>query len=181
MEALHDLVKSGKVRYIGASSMWATQFAQMQFVAEKNGWTKFVSMQNHYNLIYREEEREMNRYCDATGVGLIPWAPLARGNLARPAEAYGSTLRSKPEKESGGLTETDFKIIQRVQELAEKKGWKMSHVALAWINKRISSPIIGFSSVERMEEAIGVQGKTLTEEEEKYLEELYQPKNISGH
>ncbi|RQM06154.1 hypothetical protein DH86_00003393 [Scytalidium sp. 3C] len=182
MEALHDLVRSGKVRYIGASSMWASQFAQMQFVAEKNGWTKFISMQNHYNLIYREEEREMNRFCNDTGVGLIPWAPLARGNLARPAEAYGSTVRSKPEKDSANaLTETDFKIIGRVQEIAEKRGWKMSHVALAWINKRVSSPIIGFSSVERLEEAIEAKGKTLTEEEEKYLEELYQPKNISGH
>jgi len=180
MEALHDLVKSGKVRYIGASSMWATQFAQLQFTAEKNGWTKFISMQNHYNLLYREEEREMNRFCDATGVGLIPWAPLCRGHLARPIEAFGTTTRSKPELEKG-LTETDTKIIQRVQELAEKKGWKMSQVALAWINKRISSPIIGFSSVDRMDEAIEVRDKTLTEEEEKYLEKLYQPKAISGH
>jgi len=180
MEALHDLVKSGKVRYIGASSMWATQFAQLQFVAEKNGWTKFISMQNHYNLLYREEEREMNRFCDATGVGLIPWAPLCRGHLARPVEAFGTTTRSKPELEKG-LTETDTKIINRVQELAEKKGWKMSQVALAWINKKISSPIIGFSSVDRIDEAIEVRGKTLTEEEEKYLEELYQPKAISGH
>jgi aryl-alcohol dehydrogenase-like predicted oxidoreductase len=197
MEALHDLVKSGKVRYIGASSMWATQFAQLQFTAEKNGWTKFISMQNHYNLLYREEEREMNRFCDATGVGLIPvsrpsiishypktdkeqWAPLCRGHLARPIEAFGTTTRSKPELEKG-LTETDTKTIQRVQELAEKKGWKMSQVALAWINKRISSPIIGFSSVDRMDEAIEVRGKNLTEEEEKYLEELYQPKAISGH
>ncbi|KAE9377033.1 Aldo/keto reductase-like protein [Stipitochalara longipes BDJ] len=180
MEALHDLVKSGKVRYIGASSMWATQFAQLQFAAEKNGWTKFISMQNHYNLLYREEEREMNRFCDATGVGLIPWAPLCRGHLARPIEAFGTTTRSKPELEKG-LTETDTKIIKRVQELAEKKGWKMSQVALAWINKRISSPIIGFSSVDRIDEAIEVRGKTLTEEEEKYLEELYQPKAIAGH
>jgi aryl-alcohol dehydrogenase-like predicted oxidoreductase len=115
MEALHDLVKSGKVRYIGASSMWATQFAQMQFVAEKNGWTKFVSMQNQYNLIYREEEREMNRFCHDTGVGLIPWAPLARGHLARPFEKFGTTTRSKPELEKG-LSEVDEKIIKRVQE-----------------------------------------------------------------
>lgn len=180
MEALHDLVKSGKVRYIGASSMWATQFAQMQFVAEKHGWTKFISMQNHYNLLYREEEREMNRYCTSTGVGLIPWAPLCRGHLARPAEALGSTVRSKPEAEKG-LTDADYKTIARVQELATKKGWKMSQVALAWINKRISSPIIGFSSIDRIDEAIEVRGKTLTEEEEKYLEELYEPKAISGH
>jgi len=180
MEALHDLVKSGKVRYIGASSMWATQFAQMQFVAEKNGWTKFVSMQNHYNLLYREEEREMNRFCNDTGVGLIPWAPLCRGHLARPIEELGSTTRSKPEAEKG-LSDVDVQTIKRVQEIAEKKGWKMSQVALAWINKRISSPIIGFSSIERIDEAIEVRGKTLTEEEEKYLEELYQPKAISGH
>jgi aryl-alcohol dehydrogenase-like predicted oxidoreductase len=108
------------------------------------------------------------------------WAPLCRGHLARPIEAFGTTTRSKPELEKG-LTETDTKTIQRVQELAEKKGWKMSQVALAWINKRISSPIIGFSSVDRMDEAIEVRDKTLTEEEEKYLEELYQPKAISGH
>jgi len=180
MEALHDLVKSGKVRYIGASSMWATQFAQMQFVAEKKGWTKFVSMQNHYSLLYREEEREMNRFCHETGVGLIPWAPLSRGHLARPLEQFGTTTRSKPELEKG-LTDADKETIKRVQELAEKKEWKMSQVALAWINKRISSPIIGFSSIERIEEAIDVRGKTLTEEEENYLEEPYQPKAIFGH
>lgn len=180
MEALHDLVRSGKVRYIGASSMWAVQFAQMQFVAEKHGWTKFISMQNRYNLLYREEEREMNRFCNDTGVGLIPWAPLDRGNLARPYDQYGKTERSKPDPESG-LREVDVKTIARVQELAEKKGWKMSQVALAWVNKRISSPIIGFSSVERLEEACDVRGKTLTDEEEKYLEELYEPKKIMGH
>jgi len=178
MSALHDLVKSGKVRYIGASSMWAVQFAQMQQVAEKHNYTKFISMQNHYNLVYREEEREMNRYCNDTGVGLIPWAPLCRGHLARPLEKFGTTERSKPEKE---LTEVDQKIIGRVEELAKKKGWKMSWVALAWINSRISSPIIGFSSVERIEEAIEVRGKKLTAEEEKYLEELYEPKAIVGH
>jgi len=187
MEALHDVVKSGKVRYIGASSMWAFQFAMMQFCAEKNGWTKFVSMQNHYNLLYREEEKEMNAYCDATGVGLIPWAPLCRGYLARPPGTFGSTDRSKGDKESeknhtsSGTPPIDQKIIIRVQELAEKKGWKMSQVALAWINKRCASPIIGFSSVERMDEAIEAKGKTLTDEEEKYLEELYEPKQIMGH
>jgi len=180
MEALHDLVRSGKVRYIGASSMWATQFARLQFVAEKHGWTKFISMQNQYNLIYREEEREMNRFCNDTGVGLIPWAPVAAGHLARPLEKLGETERSKPVKEAG-LGEVDGKIIKRVEEIAEKKGWKMSQVALAWVNKRIASPIVGFSSVERIDEALGVRGKTLTDEEEKYLEELYQPKAISGH
>ncbi|KAF9694548.1 hypothetical protein EKO04_007555 [Ascochyta lentis] len=185
MEALHDLVRSGKVRYIGASSMWAVQFAQMQFVAEKNGWTKFVSMQNHYNLLYREEEREMNRFCNSTGVGLIPWAPLCRGHLARPASAFGTTTRSEGEKTNGtslsGHTEADHKIVERVEELAKKHDWKMSHVALAWINKRVTSPIIGFSSVERMDEALEARGKVLNEDEEKYLEELYITRDIQGH
>ncbi|RYP86637.1 hypothetical protein DL769_000705 [Monosporascus sp. CRB-8-3] len=185
MKALHDLVQQGKVRYIGASSMWAVNFARMQFAAEKNGWTKFVSMQNHYNLLYREEEREMNRFCNDTGVGLIPWAPLCRGHLARPPQDFGSTQRSKEEKERSkgahGTVEPDLTIIKRVQEIAEKRGWKMSHVALAWINKRVASPIIGFSSIARIEEAIEARGKTLTDEEEKYLEELYEPKAIAGH
>lgn len=195
----------------------------MQFCAEKHGWTKFVSMQNHYSLLYREEEREMNRFCDETGVGLIPvslnihslmnwrqcsvaqhrnhavilkigftlltdsqWAPLCRGHLARPASVYGETLRSEGEKAAGGRgtgagEEIDLKIIERVEEIAKKRGWKMSQIALAWINKRVSSPIVGFSSIERMDEAIASGGKTLTEEEEKYLEELYKPKPIAGH
>lgn len=177
MEALHDLVKSGKVRYIGASSMWATQFAQMQFVAEKKGWTKFVSMQNHYNLLYREEEREMIRFCNETGVGIIPWAPLAGGALARKAEEHGKTERSKGNE----LGEVDRKIVERVGEVAGKRGWTPSEVALAWIGKRVTSPIVGFSSVGRIDEALGVRGKVLTEEEETYLEELYQPKKIVGH
>lgn len=184
MRALHDLVQSGKVRYIGASSMWATQFANMQFIAERNGWTKFVSMQNHYSLLYREEEREMNRFCDSTGVGIVPWAPLCRGHLARPPAAFGSTDRSALEREnpSGtGTVEPDQSIIRRVQEVAEKRGWPMAHVALAWIGSRVASPIIGFSSVARMEEAAGARGKSLTAEEEAYLEELYQPKPIIGH
>jgi aryl-alcohol dehydrogenase-like predicted oxidoreductase len=130
MKALHDLVQSGKVRYIGASSMWATQFARMQFVAERNGWTKFVSMQNHYNLLYREEEREMNRFCDDTGVGLIPWAPLCRGHLARRPDQFGSTLRSQGEKDnapgSHGTVEPDITIVKRVAELADKHEWPVS-------------------------------------------------------
>ena len=205
MEALHDLVKSGKVRYIGASSMWAYQFAMMQACAERHGWTKFISMQNHYSLMYREEEREMNKYCHETGVGIIPvriftpetknlldtgasltlhfhqnqWGPLYAGTLARPASDHGKTVRSG---NSGKvLDEADTGILNRVEELANKKGWKMSQVALAWINENISSPIIGFSSVERMDEALAVKDKTLTEEERKYLEELYKPKAIVGH
>lgn len=179
MKALHDLVESGKVHYIGASSMWAYQFAQMQFCAEKNGWTKFVSMQNAYNLLYREEEREMNKFCLETGVGLIPWGPLARGALARPQHATGSTTRSEDQP---SMPEADMKIVGHVEELANKKGWKMSQVALAWlIHKGISSPIIGISKVERMDEALDIQGKTLTEDEVHFLEEGYAPRPIMGH
>lgn len=179
MKALHDLVESGKVHYIGASSMWAYQFAQMQFCAEKNGWTKFVSMQNWYNLLYREEEREMNKYCLETGVGLIPWGPLAAGSLARPYHLTGSTTRSEGKP---ALPEVDVTIIDKVEELAKKKEYKMSQVALAWLNhKGISSPIIGFSKVERMDEALGMKGKTLTDVEVKFLEEAYVPKEVKGH
>ncbi|KAK2732647.1 hypothetical protein FQN55_004049 [Onygenales sp. PD_40] len=183
MEALHDLVRSGKVRYIGASAMWTYQFATMQFVAEKHGWTKFVSMQNQYSLLYREEEREMNRFCNETGVGIIPFGPLEKGFLARPASTAASTLRSDMllNGPSFRLGETEVATIKRVEELAAKKGWAMSQVALAWLNRRISSPIIGFSSVERIEEALGANGKTLTEEEERYLGELYKPRVVTGH
>lgn len=163
--------------------MWTYQFAQMQNVAEKHNWTKFVSMQNHYSLCYREEEREMNKYCHETGVGLIPWAPLYRGFLARPAGAAATdreeSLKSNPMFTA--TTDADVKIIKRVEELAGKKGWKMSHVALAWIVQKGTIPIVGFSSVARIEEAAAVQGKTLTDDEIKYLEEPYEPKNIQGH
>ncbi|KAF2427746.1 aldo-keto reductase [Tothia fuscella] len=182
MKALHDLVQQGKVRYIGASSMWAYQFQNMQVVAEKNGWTKFVSMQNHYSLCYREEEREMNKFCHETGVGLIPWAPLYRGHLARPFSSEGTT-RSEASKGTpfGGTGGADEDIIKRVEELANKKGWKMSHVALAWIIQKGTVPIVGFSNLGRLEEACDVKGKSLTDEEMKYLEEPYQPKAVSGH
>lgn len=152
----------------------------LQHCAELHGWTKFVSMQNHYNLLYREEEREMNKYCNATGVGLIPWAPLCRGVLARPPSTE-KTERSKIDQTPTGYTDVDKEIVKRVQEIAEKRGWKMSHVALAWINKRCASPIIGFSSVERIDEALDIRGKELTADEEKYLEELYEARAVVGH
>jgi len=163
--------------------MWAYQFAKLQYIAEKYNWTKFVSMQNHYSLCYREEEREMNKFCHETGVGLIPWAPLYRGFLARPSGSASTerqeSLKSNPMM--SGITDTDIEIIKRVEELAKKKDWKMSHVALAWIIQQNTIPIVGFSSVGRIEEAADVRGKTLTDEECKYLEELYQPKKVSGH
>jgi len=184
MKALHDLVEQGKVRYIGASSMWAYQFAKMQNAAEKHGWTKFVSMQNHYSLCYREEEREMNPFCHDTGVGLIPWAPLYRGLLARPPKS-DVTEREKSMQNNPmfkGHEDPDVQeIIKRTLELAEKKGWKMSQVALAWIIQKGTIPICGFSNLSRLDEAVGVRGKTLTEEEMKYLEEPYLPKKIVGH
>lgn len=127
----------------------------------------------------------MNKFCNETGVGLIPWAPLCRGHLARPPSQFGQTIRSEGEQKSPmfttGQSESDKEIIKRVQELAEKKGWKMSHVALAWISKRVSSPIIGFSSVGRMDEALDARGKELSEEEQKYLEEPYVTRDIQGH
>ena len=194
MSTLHSLVLDGKVRYIGASSMWAYQFAMMQACAEKNGWTKFVSMQNHYSLLYREEEREMNRYCNLTGVGLIPWGPLARGFLARPLESkeklattkrseveYGNAVVTSSIRYPPPITSADEEIISRVEKLAKEKGWTMSQVAMAWIGKRVTSPIIGFSSVGRLEEAVAARGKVLTEEEERGLEEKYVDRGVSGH
>ena len=162
--------------------------ANLQFSAEINGWTKFVSMQNHYSLLYREEEKEMNAYCNATGVGLIPWSPLCRGYLARPSSEARGTIRSDGESKNPmpmfkdlGTSDQDKQIVDRVEEIATKKNVKMAHVALAWINKRISSPIIGFSKVERIDEAIEANGVELTGEEDKYLSELYIPRPYSGH
>lgn len=185
MRALHDLVTMGKIRYIGASSMWATQFAQMQFAAEKNGWTKFISMQNYYNLCYREEEREMIRYCNETGVGVLPYSPLYSGRLARAAECRDSSRSKNPSPLDPGMTEADVKIIRRVQELAERKGWKMSQVALAWIlfkgKNHSIAPIVGFNSPGRINDVHELKKKMLTDEEVAYLEELYVPKPILGH
>ncbi|KAJ5912047.1 aldo-keto reductase [Penicillium subrubescens] len=180
MEALHDLVRSGKIRYIGASSMRTYQFAMMQFCAEKHGWTKFVSMQNQYSLIYREEEREMNRFCNETGVGLIPWSPLDAGRLARPLQQVGATYRLGNTLPSDVLN-ADAEIINRVEELAKKKNWTMSQVALAWVSRRVASPIVGFSSVERIDEALEYGIRTLTLEEEAYLGSPYVPKEVGGH
>ncbi|KAJ3775872.1 NADP-dependent oxidoreductase domain-containing protein [Lentinula raphanica] len=182
MKALHDLVQSGKVRYIGASSMRCWQFARMNEIAEKHGWTKFVSMQNEYSLLYREEEREMNAYCNFNGIGLIPWAPVAGGKLCRPVDA-GATTRSEESKSSPSyspFSEADKTIIKRVEEIAKKKGWTMTQVALAWVNMKVSSPIVGMSSIERVEENV-ITGYVLDEKEMEYLEEPYKPKPVRGH
>jgi aryl-alcohol dehydrogenase-like predicted oxidoreductase len=182
MKALHDLVQSGKVRYIGASSMWATQFATLQFTAERKGWTKFISMQNYYNLCYREEEREMIRFCKETGVGIIPWAPLQGGKLARPLGVQDSD-RSKMNTDGmlSPLTDDCALIINRVEEIAEKKGWSMAQVGLVWLKMKGTVPTTGINSVARLDEAASLRGKELTAEEMSYLEEPYQPKSIIGH
>ncbi|TRM61012.1 NADP-dependent oxidoreductase domain-containing protein [Schizophyllum amplum] len=149
MKALHDLVESGKVRYLGASSMRCWQFALLNEMAEKNGWTKFVSMQDEYSLVYREEEREMLPYCQYHGIGVIPWSPLAGGQLARPLNA-SETARSKSFAAWVSPTqEADQQINKRVEEIAKKRGWKMSQVALAWVQRNVASPIVGLNSINR--------------------------------
>ncbi|KAI0108017.1 Aldo/keto reductase [Daldinia grandis] len=180
MKALHDLVQTGKVRYIGASSMWATQFARMQAVAERNGWTKFISMQNLYNLCYREEEREMIRYCNDTGVGILPYSPNFGGKLARPLGQEDSTRSKTPGPVSLDLRPDEEEIVRRVEKLAVEKGWKMSNVNLAWHHTKGTIPIVGFNSVARIEEGCDARGKTLTAEEVKFLEEPYVPKPVFG-
>jgi aryl-alcohol dehydrogenase-like predicted oxidoreductase len=186
MEALHDVVKAGKARYIGASSMFAWQFAKAQFVAAKNGWTRFVSMQNHYNLIYREEEREMIPLCQDQGIGLIPWSPLARGFLAgnRNKEG-GETSRAKTDDYAKQMyyQDDDFAIAGRLSEVASAKGIANMQVALAWVLSRpgITAPIIGASKLKHLDEAIGALDVKLSEDEIKKLEEPYKPHKILGH
>ncbi|KAL1738354.1 NADP-dependent oxidoreductase domain-containing protein, partial [Schizophyllum fasciatum] len=180
MKALHDLVESGKVRYIGASSMRTWQFALLNEIAEKHGWTKFVSMQDEYSLLYREEEREMLAYCKYHGIGVIPWSPLAGGRLARP-ETENDSPRSKAFSAFyGGISQMESTIIQRVEEIAKKRGWTMAQVALAWSLRNTTSPIVGFNSLKRVDQNILPEGD-LTEEEAKYLEEAYQPRPVRGH
>lgn len=187
MEALHDVVKAGKARYIGASSMYTWQFATMNHIAERNGWTRFVSMQNHYNLVYREEEREMNPYCQQMGIGLIPWSPLARGFLAgnRTRQNWGETTRAKtdPMAQNMYYNDTDFAVVERVVELAEKRDARPAQVALAWMLKRpgITAPIIGASKQSHLDDALGALEITLSDEDMRYLEEPYQPHPILGH
>ena len=187
MEALHDVVKAGKARYIGASSMFAWQFAKAQYTADVNGWTRFVSMQNHYNLVYREEEREMIPLCIDQGVGLIPWSPLARGFLAgnRKRTGGGETARAKIDDYANNLyfRDEDFTVVDRAQEIAKIHGVSSSQIALAWmLNKRhITAPIIGASKMDHLEQAIAALEIELSEDEVSSLEEAYQPHPVLGH
>ncbi len=187
MEALHDVVKAGKARYIGASSMFAWQFAKAQYTADLHGWTRFASMQNHYNLVYREEEREMIPFCVDQGVGLIPWSPLARGFLAgnRTRDKGGETARSQSDEFAHDMyyADSDFDIVERVVELAQQKDVMPAQIALAWMLHKpgVSTPIIGATKMHHLEQAAAAVDIELTDEELTYLEELYQPHVILGH
>ncbi|MBI5476722.1 MAG: aldo/keto reductase [Ignavibacteriales bacterium] len=187
METLNDIVRAGKARYIGASSMFAYQFAKTFRVAEQHNWTKFVSMQNHYNLIYREEEREMIPFCKEEGIAVIPWSPLARGFLAgnRKPNFEGDTNRAKTDKYAHDLyySESDFKIADRVAEIAKKHSIQPIQIALAWmLNKDyVTSPIIGASKLEQIDDAVKALDIKLDNDEIKYLEEIYLPRKILGH
>jgi aryl-alcohol dehydrogenase-like predicted oxidoreductase len=185
MEALHDVVRAGKARYLGASSMHAWQFAKAQHVAEKHGWTRFVSMQNHYNLLYREEEREMVPLCRDQGVGLIPWSPLARGRLARAPEAEG-TKRSETDRFGktlySSMAEADRRVTAAVDELARARKLPHAQVALAWLLQRdaVAAPIVGATKLEHLEDAVKALGVQLSKEEVTALETPYVPHPISG-
>ena len=187
MEALHDVVRAGKVRYIGASSMFAWQFSKAQYTAQSHGWTRFVSMQNHYNLIYREEEREMIPLCLDQGVGLIPWSPMARGFFAgdRKPGGGGETARAKSDPFGNTLyfRDEDFTVAERAWDVAKERGVTGSQIALAWIlNKaHIAAPIIGATKMEHLEQAIAALDIHLSEEEMKRLEEPYLPHPVLGH
>ena len=182
MEALHDVVRAGKARYLGASSMYAWQFAKMQQAAERHGWTRFVSMQNHYNLIYREEEREMLPLCVDQGVGVIPWSPLARGRLTRPWDTQ--TARSETDEFGASLyRDEDRRVVDRVLAVAERRGVAPAQVALAWLlaQPAVTSPIVGITDPRHLDDALAAVELRLTEDELAELAEGYLPHAIAGH
>src|SRR5271156_4571939 len=185
MEALHDVVKAGKVRYIGASSMYAWQFAKALYIADLHNWTRFISMQNHYNLLYREEEREMMGLCKSEGIGVIPWSPLARGRLTRPLQSE-TTKRSETDQFSKAIytktAETDKKVVDNLAAVAEKRAVPMATLALAWmLNKPvITSPIVGATRPNHLTDAVAALSVKLTPEEIASLEEPYIPHPTLG-
>jgi aryl-alcohol dehydrogenase-like predicted oxidoreductase len=187
MEALHDVVQAGKARYIGASSMFAWQFAKAQHTAERHGWTRFVSMQNHYNLIYREEEREMIPLCVDQGVGVIPWSPLARGVLAgtRTRDGDKRTTRSETDPFTDYLYSqpTDFDVVDRVGEIAAERGVPSAQVALAWLLHRqgVTAPIVGSTKLGHLDDALAGEQLDLEDKEMERLEEPYVPHPVLGH
>jgi 1-deoxyxylulose-5-phosphate synthase len=185
MEALHDVVKAGKARYIGASAMYAWQFLKANHIAEKNGWTKFVSMQNHLNLMYREEEREMLPLCKEEKIAVTPYSPLASGRLTR--DWSETTLRSETDKvqktKYDATADADRLIVERVVELAEKHDVPRSHIALAWLLQKepVTAPIVGATKISHLEDAVASLSVSLTPEDVAYLEEPYVPHAIVGH
>jgi aryl-alcohol dehydrogenase-like predicted oxidoreductase len=185
LEALNDVVRAGKVRYIGASSMWAWQFSKALYTSEKHGWAKFVTMQPHYNLLYREEEREMLKLCLDQGIGVLPWSPLARGRLARPWDAE-TTKRSESDGYAKNLyaktMEADKRVADRLGEVAAARGVPMAQVALAWLLSKpaITSPIVGATKLHHLEDAVAAVSLKLTAEEIKALEEPYVPHPVLG-
>jgi len=187
MRALHDVVRAGKARYIGASSMFAWQFAKAQHVAEANGWTKFVSMQPHYNLIYREEEREMIPQCIDQGVGVIPWSPLARGVLAgnrtRGGERRTTRSDSDPFTDYLYSQPTDFDVVERVAEVAAERDTSPARIALAWLLHKpgVTAPIVGATKLEHLQDALAAEQLKLTDDEIARLEEPYAPHPVLGH
>jgi 1-deoxyxylulose-5-phosphate synthase len=187
MEALNDVVRAGKARYIGASSMYAWQFAKAQYCADGHGWTRFSSMQNHYNLLYREEEREMIPQCVDQGVGVIPWSPLARGVLAgnrtRSGERRTTRAGTDPFSDSMYAAPSDFDIVDRVAAMASGRGVPPAQVALAWLLQRpgVTAPIIGATKLGHLEDALAGERLDLTEDEVRQLEELYIPHAVLGH
>ncbi len=187
MEALNDVVRAGKARYIGASSMFAWQFAKAQYTAERHGWTRFVSMQNHYNLVYREEEREMIPLCVDQGVGLIPWSPMARGFFAgdRKREGGGETPRAKSDPFAKNLyfRDEDFAVAKQPEEVAKERGVTSSQIALAWALSKnfVHSPIIGATKMDHLDQAIAALDIKLSDEEVKRLEGPYKPHPVLGH
>ena len=186
LEALNDLIRAGKVLYIGASSMYAWQFQRMLHVADERGFARFVTMQNHYNLVYREEEREIIPLCRAEGVGLIPWSPLARGFLAgnRSKQDFGETVRAKTDDYAKGLyyRDSDFTVVDRVTEIAKKRGVSNAQVALAWMLSKpaVSAPIVGASKMHHLDDALNALELHLDAEEIKALEEPYEPHQSWG-
>lgn len=183
MRALHEVVQSGKVRYIGASSMYTWEFARMQYIAESKGWTKFISMQPFYNLLYREEEREMLPFCEATGVGVIPWSPIARGLLAKPLSSKddNQSIRSQNDKKTDKwFADANLDIVNRVEKVAKDKGVSMALISTAWVLQKGCYPILGLNSEKRVIEAVDALKVTFTAEELEYLESAYKPRGIQG-
>jgi aryl-alcohol dehydrogenase-like predicted oxidoreductase len=184
MEALHEVVKAGKVRYIGASAMYAWQFQKALHVAEKHGWTRFVSMQNHYNLIYREEEREMLPLCREEGIGVTPYSPLASGRLARAASETTKRYEADPiaRQKYDATAESDAIVIERVAELAQKYAVPMAHVALAWMRHKapVVAPVIGATKLSHLDSAVESLSVQLTPEDMAYMEEPYVPHPVVG-